>query len=234
MDSQLALIEHPPATHREPGDAPLRNTKHELFAVARAAMFGLLEAARYAGYDHMTAGNAAKIDRMPLVLARVKFLAGDTIAAVKILRTKVSQKLNVVADVSLRDFIRMERDPGMVKHYTDTIFDEQKRAAAIAALPVLPYLDLTSIATLAPDEQREILSAVKSISYTEHGPKFELHSPLDAIAQLRKMSGLDEVEKHELTGALTLEALVGASYGKPAEEPKQIEQNDVSKQEVGE
>ena len=147
------------------------------------------------------------------------------------LRAKVANKLNIIRDVSMFDFVRMEKDPGMVKHCTDTIMDEAKRAAAIAALPVLPYLDLTKIAALDPDEQREILSAVKSVTHTEHGPKFEIHSPLEAIAQLRKMSGLDEAEKHDVTGALTLEALVGASYAKP----KQIEQeNDVSKQEAAE
>ena len=115
------------------------------------------------------------------------------------LRAKVANKLNIIRDVSMFDFVRMEKDPGMVKHCTNTIMDEAKRAAAIAALPVLPYLDLTKIAALDPDEQREILSAVKSVTHTEHGPKFEIHSPLEAIAQLRKMSGLDEPDKSDVS-----------------------------------
>ena len=259
MDSQLALIPDAPRPANQPGSAPLRNTKHERFAVARAAMFGLLESAREAGYEHMTAGNAAKIDRMPLVRERIKFLAGDTAKAVQELRAKVANKLNVIRDVSMFDFVRMERDPGQVRYLRDKIspasiakiratldgMGKSKKEieaaiaalptaeeieAMIAALPVLPYLDLSKIAALDPDEQREIMSAVKSVSHTEHGPKFEIHSPLEAIAQLRKMSGLDEAEKHDVTGALTLEALVGASYAKP----KQVEQDDVSKQEAAE
>jgi hypothetical protein len=231
MDSQVQpQLPALSATIPEPGSVPLRRDTHERYAIARAAMFGRLEAAREAGYPHMTAGNAAKLDRLPSVAARIAYLSRDTVRAVTQLRSKVAQKLNVIRDVSMFDFVRMEKDPSMVKHYTDTIFDEAKRAAAIAALPVLPYLDLTKIAALDPDEQREIMSAVKSVSHTEHGPKFEIHSPLEAIAQLRKMSGLDEAEKHDVTGALTLEALVGASYAKP----KQVEPDEVIKQEAAE
>jgi hypothetical protein len=243
----------------EPGSVPLRRDTHERYAIARAAMFGRLEAAREAGYPHMTAGNAAKLDRLPSVAARIAYLSRDTVRAVTQLRSKVANKLNVIRDVSMFDFVRMERDPGQVRYLRDKISPasiekmrktleamgktEPEIAAAIAALPtpqeieemiaalpVLPYLDLTKIAALDPDEQREIMSAVKSVSHTEHGPKFEIHSPLEAIAQLRKMSGLDEAEKHDVTGALTLEALVGASYAKP----KQVEPDEVIKQEAAE
>lgn len=236
----------------KPGSAPLRNVKHERFAVARAAMFGFLEAAREAGYESMTAANAAKIDRMPSVRERITFLAGDTAKAVQQLRAKVTTKLNVIRDVSMADFIRMERDPGMVAHLRDrnspstiaklrkTMLALEKSAdeidaaiaalptdaeieAAIANLPVLPWPDFTRIATLAPDEQREILSAVKSVAITEQGPRFEIHSPLEAIAQLRKLTGLDAAEKVNVSGGLTLEALVGASYTKPALEKPQAE-----------
>jgi hypothetical protein len=257
MDSQLALIapaaqadKPAPAT---PGSAPLRNTFHERFALARASLFGLLEAAREAGYEKMTAGNAAKIDRRADVRNRIRYLAGDTAAQVQQLRAKVATKLNVIRDVSMHDFIRMEKDPCAIKYLREQtgpkaeavlrakLRDQEKSAAEIAAaiaamptqaeieaaierLPVLPFLDLTRVAELAPAEQREILSAVKSVSPTEHGPKVELHSPLDAIAQLRKMSGLDQPDKLDLGGKLTLEALVMASMVKPlANEPKVVE-----------
>ena len=42
--------------------------------------------------------------------------------------------------------------------------------------------------------------------------RIEIHSPLDAIAQLRKLTGMDEAEKSNVQVGLTLEALVGASY----------------------
>jgi hypothetical protein len=253
MDSQKTP--HLPALsppQPEPGSEPLRNVHHERFAVARAAMFGLLESAREAGYATMTAGNAAKIDRMPTVRARIRYLAGDTANAVRELRMKVATKLNIIRDVSMYDFVRMEKDPAMIAHLRSKCGPEaeaQLRAkleamekseaeieaavaamptpkqieAQIKALPILPFLDLSRIASLAPEEQREILSAAKLVKMTENGPQLELHSPLEAIAQLRKMSGLDAPSDVKLTGALTLEALVGASYGVAA---KQIEGNE--------
>ena len=181
----------------------MRNTRHERFAVARAAMFGLLESAREAGYPDMTAGNAAKIDRMKLVKDRVRYLSGDTVLVVRELRTKVAGKLHLIRDASMGDFIRMERDPSAVAHIEALGIPENEKLSRIAALPVLPFLDMTRIAQLAPNEQREVLSVVKSVSYTENGPKFELHSPLDALSQLRALNGLDEPNKvamkHDVT-----------------------------------
>jgi hypothetical protein len=66
---------------------------------------------------------------------------------------------------------------------------------------MLPYLDMTRVATLTPEEQRVVLSVVKSISYTDNGPRFELYSPLEATAQLRALNGLDvpKLDKMALT-----------------------------------
>jgi hypothetical protein len=197
MDSELPAYE----LVEQPGSSPLRNIKHERFAVARAAMFGLLEAARAAGYPAMTAGNAAKIDRMPRVRERIRFLSRDTPEIVQTVRAKVATKLNVIGDGSMADFIRLERDPAAVAAIQKTVNDALECERAIAALPILPYLDLTRVAALAPEEQREILSVVKSIAYTDNGPKVELHSPLDAAAQLRALHGLDvpKLDKMALT-----------------------------------
>lgn len=206
MDSELQ-----PSPQIEPGSVPLRNTKHERFAVARAAMFGLLESAREAGYPDMTAGNAAKIDRMPLVRDRIRYLSGDTVEVVRQLRTKVSGKLHLIRDASMGDFIRMERDPGAVALIKGMEIPENEKLSRIAALPVLPYLDLTRIAQLAPDEQREVLSVVKSVSYTENGPKFELYSPLDALSQLRALNGLDEPNKVAMKHDVTMHEMARLS-----------------------
>jgi hypothetical protein len=184
-----------------PGRFPLRNNRHERFAIARAAMFGLLEAAREAGYSDMTAGNAAKIDRMPKVRARVRYLARDIPAIVQATRDKVARKLNLISDASMADFIRLERDQTAIAAIEKMISNPEDRKKAIDALPVLPYLDMTRVATLTPDEQREVLSVVKSISYTDNGPRFELYSPLEAAAQLRALHGLDvpKLDKLALT-----------------------------------
>jgi hypothetical protein len=184
-----------------PGRFPLRKNRHERFAIARAAMFGLLEAAREAGYSDMTAGNAAKIDRMPKVRARVRYLARDIPAIVQATRDKVARKLNLISDASMADFIRLERDQTAIAVIEKTVADPEDRKKAIATLPVLPYLDMTRVATLTPDEQREVLSVVKSISYTDNGPRFELYSPLEATAQLRALNGLDvpKLDKMALT-----------------------------------
>ena len=229
MDSQAQPQLPALVVRSEAGAMPLKNAKYERFAVLRAAMFGRVEAGREAGLTD-NRENLNKIERKPNVSARIAYLCRDTASAVKAIRDKVTQKLNVVADVSMADYIRMEKDPSAIRE-AEKLMDPAKRQAAIDALPILPWLDLTRIASLAPEEQREILSAVKSVSYTEHGPKFEIHSPLDAIAQLRKMSGLDAAENLNIKGDLTLEALVRASYNgtEQRQEPKQVEHDSDEK-----
>ena len=54
-----------------PGSQPLRNPKHERYARRRSLLMPRLEAARAAGYEDMTAGNAAKLDRKPSIAARI-------------------------------------------------------------------------------------------------------------------------------------------------------------------
>src|SRR5882757_2676137 len=98
MDSLQLPPQAEPVAPEAPGSSPLRNIKHERFAIARAAMFGLLEAAREAGYPDMTAGNAAKIDRMPKVRDRIRFLSGDTPKIVQAVRAKVATTLNLIRD----------------------------------------------------------------------------------------------------------------------------------------
>ena len=215
----------------EPGSTPLKNVAYERFSVLRAAMFGRVEAGRESGMPHSRA-NLAKVERKKEVRQRIDYLAKDTAAAVQRLRAKIMQKLNIISDTSVGDFIRMEKDPEQVKHISATVMDPKAKKAQLDALPILPWLDLARIVELGPEDQREILSAIKSVSCTEHGPKLEFHSPLDAIAQLRKMTGLDAPENLNLSGNMTLEALVGASYNQ--HQAKQIEQQNTPTQEAAE
>ena len=64
-------------TARDLGSEPLRNEKHERFARMRSLGMPLLPAAREAGYEIMTAGNAAKIDRKMKVRAGVAWLCRE-------------------------------------------------------------------------------------------------------------------------------------------------------------
>jgi hypothetical protein len=64
----------PAADKLLPGSQPLRNYRHELFAQARAVFIRSLEATRKAGYETITPGDAAKIDRNRQVRARIRFL----------------------------------------------------------------------------------------------------------------------------------------------------------------
>jgi hypothetical protein len=174
-----------------PGSQPLRNARHEVFARARAVLVPLLESARAAGYTEMTPGNAAKIDRTPSVRARIKFLSGNDEDQIRRKRENIERELGRIAYANMDDFIRVSARGW-------------------------PMLDLRRVKKLPDDERRELMAAVKGVRYTENGPAFELHAKLDAIAQLRKMNGLDAPERHEITGKgqgpLTLEALIGASY----------------------
>lgn len=192
MDSKEALpIQGEPL----PGSLMLRNGRHEAFARARAILVPLLEAAREAGYSTMTPGNAAKIDRSPKVRERVKFLTGNTEDVIRRKRERIERELELVASANMDDFVVIG-DHG------------------------LPVLDLTRIRDLPDDERRELMAAVKSVRYTENGPTFELHPKLDALAQLRKINGVDEPEKQRLEvtgkdrGPLVLSQLLGDIDGK--------------------
>jgi hypothetical protein len=57
--------------------ALLRNPRHESFARARAAMEKPLRAMEIAAYDRPTAGNAARLDRHPHIMARVRHLVNS-------------------------------------------------------------------------------------------------------------------------------------------------------------
>jgi hypothetical protein len=56
---------------------PLRNPRHEAFARARAAMEKPIRAMELAGYDKPTAGNAARLDRHPHIIARIRHFANN-------------------------------------------------------------------------------------------------------------------------------------------------------------
>jgi hypothetical protein len=156
------------------GSRPLRNYRHERFAQARAILTPLLEAARESGYEQMTPGNAAKIDRNPKVRDRIKFLAGNTEEVIRRKRERLERELETVALSNMDDFLTID-DRGY------------------------PVLDLKRLKELPDIERRELLAAVKTVRYTDNGPTFELHPKLDAVAQLRKINGLDVPEKLTLT-----------------------------------
>lgn len=173
MDSEIASSAGPTDGSPQPvapGALPLRNYRHELFARARAILLPLLEAARSAGYTTMTPGNAAKIDRMLKVRERVKYLAGNTEEIIRAKREQVERELNRVAMANMDDFTVINRKG-------------------------LPILDLRSLQKLPDEERRELMAAVKAVRYTENGPTFELHGKLEALAQIRKINGLDAPEK---------------------------------------
>jgi len=178
MLHSLAVSPPVPASHHPPasdaGRNPLRNYRHELFAQARAICLPLIEAARTAGYDGMTPGNAAKIDRMPKVRARIKYLIGNTEDAVRAKREAIERELQCVMLANMDDFV---------------IYDGGR-----------PALDLSRIAALPEVERRQIMAAVKTVRYTDAGPTLELHGKLEAAAQLRALNGLDAPKRMELTG----------------------------------
>jgi hypothetical protein len=177
MSTPDPALQHAPAT--DAGRNPLRNYRHELFAQARAICLPLIEAARTAGYDGMTPGNAAKIDRMPKVRARIKYLIGNTEDAVRAKREAIERELQCVMLANMDDFVGYEvNETGTTR----------------------PILDLARIAALPEVERRQIMAAVKTVRYSDAGPTFELHGKLEAAAQLRALNGLDAPKRMELTG----------------------------------
>ena len=81
----------------------LRNPKHELYARERSFLAPPLQAARAAGYERMTAGNAAKLDRNPKIRARIAEFSKEDEELVVMKRRFLERTLMRVASADALD-----------------------------------------------------------------------------------------------------------------------------------
>ncbi len=135
-----------------PGSVPLSNVHRERYARARVLGLSPIEAARKAGFTPGLWGTASKIERNAKVQARIKYLAGNTDEVLRQKRQFVEERLNVILNACIQ-----------IKNYTQTMDDGSL------------ILDTSAIASLPKDKQRELLSAIKSFTPTQHGARIETY-----------------------------------------------------------
>jgi hypothetical protein len=176
------MIRMPPRPLEVDPTKPLQNEKHEQFARLRALLVPRLIAAREAGYDEMTAGNAAKLDRRKDIRARVAILAGMDEQMIRDKRARIEARLMAVMESDLlRDFAIIEMRP----HGEDG-----KQIGEIVGI---------DWAAVRASDSSAIVSKFKFDPKTGRLVDFERDDVLAAIAQLRDMYGFKSVAKVALT-----------------------------------
>lgn len=167
-----------------PGSRPLREIFRERYAQSRALGYGIIESGRRAGWS-ATSGAASKAEEAPSVRDRIAYLSNSSDERIKRQRADMERLLALRAAGNMDNFVRYE-----------WYGKGRKRR-------LIPMLDLSALADLSEGERREVMAQVESFDHTKFGPKLKLVSPLDAIAQLRQLNGLDEPQrsKHEITGS---------------------------------
>jgi hypothetical protein len=161
---------------------PLRNEKHEHFARLRALLVPALHAAREAGYDQMTLGNAAKLDRRKDIRARVTALSGMDELMIREKRSRIERRLMAVMEADiLRDFAIIEMSDR-----------DGKQVGEIVGI---------DWAAVRASDSSSIISRFKFDAKTGKLVDFERDDVLNAIGQLRDMYGFKApaVQKTELT-----------------------------------
>jgi hypothetical protein len=151
-------------------EEPLRNAKHEHFARLRALLVPALHAAREAGYDQMTPGNAAKLDRRKDIRARITALSGMDEQMIREKRSRIEARLMAVIEADiLRDFaiIEMRGRDG-------------KQVGEIVGI---------DWAAVRASDSSSIVSRFKFDAKTGKLVDFERDDVLNAIGQLRDMYG---------------------------------------------
>jgi hypothetical protein len=159
---------------------PLRNEKHEHFARLRALLVPRLVAAREAGYNEMTVGNAAKLDRRRDVRARIAALSGMDEQMIRDKRARIEARLTAVMESDLlRDFAIIE-----MRDY------DGKQIGEIVGI------DWAAVRT---SDSSAIVSKFKFDAKTGRLVDFERDDAMNAIAQLRDMYGFKApaVQKNE-------------------------------------
>lgn len=121
-----ALVPHEPAAIPIPGSQPLRNPKHERYARHRSLLMPRLEAARAAGYDDMTIGNAAKLDRNLRIADRIAFLCRQDEDILRAKRLKLEEFLWNVHEVNYADFWEPTKSGQRLKAFGELAPEHQR------------------------------------------------------------------------------------------------------------
>jgi hypothetical protein len=187
---------------------PLRNAKHEHFARLRALLVPTFHAAREAGYDHMTPGNAAKLDRRKDIRARIMALSGMDQEMIREKRARIEARLMAVIESDLlRDFAIIEMRDRDGKHVGELVGIDW---AAVRA-----------------SDSSAIVSKFKFDPKTGRLVDFERDDAMNAIAQLRDMYGFKAPTKVAPTNPEgNGPAIVEFQWGDPVDPPSSTEASE--------
>lgn len=152
----------------------LANPKHERYAFERALLVPRLQAARAAGYDQMTAGNAAKLDRNPKIAERINELRAVDEDMLREKRQRIEARLNLIAYTDIFEFAEID---------------------GVTNQPVIDWREVLE------SEASVIISKFKFDKDTGQLTDFERDNAENAISQLRDMYGFKAPARTELTGA---------------------------------
>jgi len=151
------------------GAIPLKKSKEEAFARLSVALDSIHKAYEEAGFKRAR-GNADRKARQPNIAARIEYLQMEAAKLAGVALGRVLMEMARVAYANMDDFVSIDNSG-------------------------YPHLDLTGIKSLSEEDRRSRMAAVKSVSYTEHGPKFELHDKCGALRDLKKHLGGDAPTK---------------------------------------
>lgn len=151
----------------------LANPKHERYAFERALLVPRLQAARAAGYEGMTAGNAAKLDRNAKIKARIDELRAIDVDLLHAKRERLERTLNAIAYSNIFDFVEID---GASNH------------------PVIDWREVKA------SEASAVITKFKFDKDTGQLVDFERASPENAIAQLRDLHGFKAPSRNWITG----------------------------------
>jgi hypothetical protein len=152
------------APEQKSNAGPLRNPKHERFARARALLVSVLEAAREAGYEKMTPGNAMKLDRRKDIRGRIAALSAIDEEMLRMRRERVEARLNLAAYGNILKFATIDQETGKL------IAIDWRR--------------------LAESELAVTISEFSFDGKTGDLTKFGRDNALNAISQIRDMFGM--------------------------------------------
>jgi hypothetical protein len=162
---------------------PLRNVRHEAFARARVVLETPLQAMQHAGYEKPTTGNAARLDRHPNIIARVGHLSAcdNDLAMVTLRRNRIRNMLERIALVDRTRLVENAEEP-IIFEGKPVIVDGKALTRKVQRLRAFPEMT----------EDERLLIEID-------GDKVKTVFRLDAVAQLRKLDGLDRPEKVAIT-----------------------------------
>jgi hypothetical protein len=126
---------------------PLRNVHHETFARARVVLETPLRAMQLAGYEKPTPGNAARLDRHPNIIARVRHLStcDNDLGMLILRRTRIR---NLLERIALADRTKLFEEVEVPEH------DKDGNAIVIDGKPLMHTVRrLRSFDDLTEDER---------------------------------------------------------------------------------